>query len=363
MVVDHSEPDPLHPLAALLTALAATTLICLAIFAFLIWEWAAWSYEYRQGSSFRMPIKWGPRWDDVRHALERAGIDIDTIAAYKTFDEHANLQELHPPRRSLGISGVFSDWGARHTKKLIIVGAACGVTLSVADELWPDWYDRPAFWIAIGIATAAIAPFAARNGWSQYRQNARLPDSVVIIPTQWPASLRRQDPTAMAVFMHELSHVRHHDAARRRIISVYTRFGQFFAFLDAGIVLNANLPTWLSLAAFLTMATTGILGVRRARPALILIEELRADAEACSTPETQKGMCTFLDKTPPTPQTKARKQTLTTNWSPTALKSPTQTITTTTLGFALPVLLLTPLLWTNDTAPQSPPNSNTQMHK
>lgn len=90
------------------------------------------------------------------------------------------------------------------------------------------------------MATAALMPFAVWNGWSQYRLNARRPESVVRIPTQWPTYLRDNAPMVTAVFLHEVSHVRHHDTARRRVIAMYAHFAQFAVFLDAGMTFTVQ---------------------------------------------------------------------------------------------------------------------------
>ncbi|TYB49317.1 M48 family metalloprotease [Actinomadura chibensis] len=354
MTIDHYGDSPLHPAGELLLALGVVTVICLAVFAFLIREWAAWSYEYRHGGRLRRPIDWDHRWDGVRRALENSGLDIDTIAAYAVFRTHFNLETLHPPSRSLGVLGVFADWGARHNRKLIVSGATAGVAIAVAGELWPGWYDRPPFWIGVGVATTVLMPFAIWNGWSQYRLNARRPESVVLIPTQWRSRLSGDTPTATAVFLHEVSHVRHHDVARRRVIALYAHFAQFGAFLNAGMAFTVQGSEGPLFALFVIMAVSGILAVRRARTALLLVEELRADAEACTDEPTRKAMHLFLDNLPtPTRQTALRSRVLTTPWKLSVLFPAHKAIALMTLGNAVPLLTLFTLLWTG-TVPPAP---------
>ncbi|TYK50595.1 M48 family metalloprotease [Actinomadura decatromicini] len=352
MTVDHYGDSPLHPAGELLLGLGAVTVICVAIFAFLIREWAAWSYEYRHGRQLRSPIDWDHRWNDVRRVLEKSGLDIDTVAAYSVFRAHFNLETLHPPGRSLGMLGVMADWGARHNQKLIVTGATAGVAIAVAGEVWPGWYDRPQFWIGVGVVTAVIMPFAVWNGWSQYRMNARRPESVVLIPTQWRSRLRGDTPTATAVFLHEVSHVRHHDVSRRRIVAMYAHFAQFGAFLDAGMAFTVRGSEGPLFALFLIMAVSGILAVRRARTVLRLVEELRADAEACTDEPTRKAMHHFLDGLPtPTRQTALRSRVLTTPWKLSYLFPALRVTALMTLGNAVPLITIFTLLWTGTVSP------------
>jgi hypothetical protein len=234
-------------------------------------EWAAWSYAYRRDDRRLTPIDWSAGWEGVRGLLERAGLELDRIQAYSTFTMYSNLETRHRPRRTSNLLGVLADWGVRHARAMLVGGLVTGVALAVVNTLWPGWYDRPGFWVLLAVVTVVLLPVAGWNGRTQYRLNARRPENIVVFPSQWRTLLRREDPGIVVLFLHELSHVRHNDAGRRRVVRTYAGAGRFVAFFDAGMVFAAAASAGVQLLLFAVVAGCGVIGVRAASRALPLV--------------------------------------------------------------------------------------------
>jgi hypothetical protein len=336
--------------------LAAVALVCLWVFGLLVQGWMNGAARHRRVREELIPLDWtGQGWRHVRTALEEAGLDLDEIRAYGTFASYPNLVTQHRPRDSLGrrLRGM-ADWSAEHNGRLIAGGAGGGVALAVANEVWPGWYDRPAFWAGLGAVCAVLFPLAAWNGHAQLRLNMLRPESIVIFPSQWRTLLRRDIPGHREIFLHEVSHVRHNDAGRRRAVEVFATYAKFIAFVDAGVAFTVQAGAAVQMSLFLVIALSGILGVRGATRTLRVVQELRADAEACTRPRARENLRSELERLfaeRMTPQLRLRLLVLDAPWSTAGSGAALRAMTLGFGGFAAPALTLFTLLWTGVLAP------------
>jgi len=97
----------------------------------------------------------------------------------------------------------------------------------------------------------------------------------------WRARLKHHADPSVLLFAHEWSHARHRDVLWLRLHSAYGNWLTLAVFLTRGLVVGAFSDVADAVApAGLVLVTATILVMRRVRRAIVLLQELRADAEA-----------------------------------------------------------------------------------
>ncbi|GCD92597.1 hypothetical protein [Embleya hyalina] len=256
--------------------------------------WAAQSYRHRHDGVKRREVDWGdPRWEAVRASFEASGLDPRTIRALSVWDRTATLVTRHVPRPTPGRLGRGSDWGVRNGGCLLGLGLVCGIVVAVLDELDVDPTDGTAFTVFLVVASAVVWPLAWRNGRAQASLNLGNPDNVVLIPMHWRPQLR-DNPSFRVHLMHEIAHARHDDPGRRKLLDTCAGVGPFAVFVDSAAVVAMRLGDVVLMVLFAATLVSGIAGVRRAKRLIPLVQELRADTEACRDPEAVGHLSAFL---------------------------------------------------------------------
>jgi Peptidase family M48 len=228
----------------------------------------------------------------------------------------------------------------RNNRRLMVAGAVSGLLLAIVQQWYPHWSDSAALVVAMIVAVVLLTPLAAYIGYSLYVLNVREPQMTVVIPTQWRRLLQTPAGPNAALLAHELSHMRHRDALRRRFVSFYSTGALLLTFLEAAAPGGVTGSTVGTAVSFGSMAA-GLYAIRRARRSVPLLQELRADAEASRDPAAARDLAAGLgvvQSRTPTHGQEVRLRALGGDGPERVLAAARRTVYLSTLGFVLPVL-------------------------
>jgi hypothetical protein len=111
------------------------------------------------------------------------------------------------------------------------------------------------------------------------------------------------------------------------------------------MVFTADASPTVQLGAWAVVVCCGVRGVRSAARVLPLVEELRADAEACRDEAARTVLRGELGRArTPTPWLATRIRVLDAQWAPVGLAAPRRALAL-SAGLVLPVLALFCLVW------------------
>jgi hypothetical protein len=152
--VYHTTVADMHGHARVIAAIAGASIFLIVVmfgtFTLINFRWTSYSFAYRSAKAHMLPIDWGQaRWAPLRRALQDAA--GSELPAFSVFSTRANLAVVHLPHAVGGVSGRIGEWGFRHQKEMMVVGAISGVLLGICNELYPGWHDSPAFLWALGV--------------------------------------------------------------------------------------------------------------------------------------------------------------------------------------------------------------------
>ncbi|MER5910277.1 hypothetical protein ABT124_07165 [Streptomyces sp. NPDC001982] len=287
-----------HPVsnrfAVLLYGIAASFLPVAVVLLGMLQAWARHSYNHRFSGTKYRPVVWSdPGWARVRAVFVSAGLDPERLRAVSVWDPKGNLRARHIARPAPGRMGRMNDWTVPRYRVLFAVGGVAGIALAVFQDRISEFTDTAVFTVFLVCAVIAMLPFAWIHGSRQVRLNLRDPDTVVVIPMEWRPRLRR-DPKTTVRLLHEISHVRHDDPGKRRVLAICPGVGQCLAFLNVAPVSSLVGNLLVVGVSAIGVVTLGVMSVRRAARLIPLVQELRADAEACGDAETTSHMAEFL---------------------------------------------------------------------
>jgi hypothetical protein len=273
-------------------------LVLLVPFGYAYQGFGTLAYHVSQTAGEVMPVDWGDRrWAEVRRVIEAQGDRAETIRAVSLFSTTANPRVAHVPVQAPGVFGTMSAWSVRHSRPLVIGGAAAGLTVGILNELDLAWWHTVAGAApyAVLLLLPVIMVIVARTMPTMLRMNIRNPRFALVIPSQWKREFRKDPVRASALLGHELSHIRHRDALHRHLLGPYRNFATILVFIDAGSVIMAvrTSGSW-PLVALLAVTVAGVLSVRRAYPQINTVQELRADAEATVDAGAASALADFV---------------------------------------------------------------------
>ncbi len=240
-----------------------------------------------------------PAWGTIRAALENADIDPERVTARKYFSRD-NRPRVVNVTYSVGFyRSRFSGWAWRRQRRVAIAGGLIGLSIAVLDSQTglltsaynSKWADRLAV-----VLLVVMAPFFAYYGSVLYRRNFRTPSFELALPTVWLSMMRRYPDRARVLLDHEISHIRHGDAATRRRTETWITWARMWSFVGSGLVFALPIGDGAHFLALLVVAVAAQFGLRAIRRQYVLLQELRADTEAATDELSRQRLVELLTR-------------------------------------------------------------------